>query len=242
MAAETASVANDEGWVTIIGFYRRIRRKRSRGHYGMLPHTLCCVYSMLCLCGDACVGSVHCEAVTQYLVFAALCISRWSTSTAGCNLSIRACEVCCVCMCVCVCVALHDTDVARVYSQYGFVNHALELLVLRNYGPEVWEDIKWVHIWILCLLMVPGSDWGQPQHNTEIYTQADLRQASQLPLCQWQGVSRSWHLLSLEWLTFILYRLPPTPREHEHTTVRTSSHRTSSVRRQQPEILSRLNI
>ncbi|KAF3687716.1 Guanylate cyclase soluble subunit beta-1 [Channa argus] len=26
--------------------------------------------------------------------------------------------------------------------QYGFVNHALELLVLRNYGPEVWEDIK----------------------------------------------------------------------------------------------------
>ncbi|KAF0037356.1 hypothetical protein F2P81_010230 [Scophthalmus maximus] len=25
---------------------------------------------------------------------------------------------------------------------YGFVNHALELLVLRNYGPEVWEDIK----------------------------------------------------------------------------------------------------
>lgn len=28
--------------------------------------------------------------------------------------------------------------------QYGFVNHALELLVLRNYGPDVWEDIKWV--------------------------------------------------------------------------------------------------
>lgn len=26
--------------------------------------------------------------------------------------------------------------------QYGFVNHALELLVIRNYGPEVWEDIK----------------------------------------------------------------------------------------------------
>ncbi|XP_073670518.1 guanylate cyclase soluble subunit beta-1 isoform X3 [Paramisgurnus dabryanus] len=25
---------------------------------------------------------------------------------------------------------------------YGFVNHALELLVLRNYGPDVWEDIK----------------------------------------------------------------------------------------------------
>ncbi|XP_038610980.1 guanylate cyclase soluble subunit beta-1 [Tachyglossus aculeatus] len=25
---------------------------------------------------------------------------------------------------------------------YGFVNHALELLVIRNYGPEVWEDIK----------------------------------------------------------------------------------------------------
>ena len=26
--------------------------------------------------------------------------------------------------------------------QYGFVNHALELLVLRNYGPGIWEDIK----------------------------------------------------------------------------------------------------
>ncbi|XP_064783579.1 guanylate cyclase soluble subunit beta-1-like [Oncorhynchus masou masou] len=25
---------------------------------------------------------------------------------------------------------------------YGFVNHALELLVLRNYGEDVWEDIK----------------------------------------------------------------------------------------------------
>uniref|UniRef100_A0A8C4TRZ5 Guanylate cyclase soluble subunit beta-1 n=1 Tax=Falco tinnunculus TaxID=100819 RepID=A0A8C4TRZ5_FALTI len=25
---------------------------------------------------------------------------------------------------------------------YGFVNHALELLVIRNYGPAVWEDIK----------------------------------------------------------------------------------------------------
>ncbi|XP_071976904.1 guanylate cyclase soluble subunit beta-1 [Engystomops pustulosus] len=25
---------------------------------------------------------------------------------------------------------------------YGFVNHALELLVIRNYGEEVWEDIK----------------------------------------------------------------------------------------------------
>lgn len=38
------------------------------------------------------------------------------------------------------------THVARVFEilQYGFVNHALELLVLRNYGPEVWEDIKWV--------------------------------------------------------------------------------------------------
>uniref|UniRef100_A0A8C2HSP9 Guanylate cyclase soluble subunit beta-1 n=1 Tax=Cyprinus carpio TaxID=7962 RepID=A0A8C2HSP9_CYPCA len=28
------------------------------------------------------------------------------------------------------------------FWQYGFVNHALELLVLRNYGPDVWEDIK----------------------------------------------------------------------------------------------------
>ncbi|OXB70459.1 UNVERIFIED_CONTAM: hypothetical protein H355_011352 [Colinus virginianus] len=25
---------------------------------------------------------------------------------------------------------------------YGFVNHALELLVIRNYGPAVWEDIN----------------------------------------------------------------------------------------------------
>ncbi|RLW08878.1 hypothetical protein DV515_00002666, partial [Chloebia gouldiae] len=27
-------------------------------------------------------------------------------------------------------------------TMYGFVNHALELLVIRNYGPAVWEDIK----------------------------------------------------------------------------------------------------
>ena len=32
--------------------------------------------------------------------------------------------------------------VFSINLQYGFVNHALELLVLRNYGPEVWEDIK----------------------------------------------------------------------------------------------------
>uniref|UniRef100_A0A672G5Q6 Guanylate cyclase soluble subunit beta-1 n=1 Tax=Salarias fasciatus TaxID=181472 RepID=A0A672G5Q6_SALFA len=32
--------------------------------------------------------------------------------------------------------------VCSLHLQYGFVNHALELLVLRNYGPEVWEDIK----------------------------------------------------------------------------------------------------
>ena len=25
---------------------------------------------------------------------------------------------------------------------YGFVNHALELLVIRNFGTEVWEEIK----------------------------------------------------------------------------------------------------
>lgn len=30
----------------------------------------------------------------------------------------------------------------RPAPQYGFVNHALELLVIRNYGPAVWEDIK----------------------------------------------------------------------------------------------------
>lgn len=43
-------------------------------------------------------------------------------------------------------VCFHEMNVhaARVSinPQYGFVNHALELLVLRNYGPEVWEDIK----------------------------------------------------------------------------------------------------
>ncbi len=33
-----------------------------------------------------------------------------------------------------------------LFWQYGFVNHALELLVLRNYGPDVWEDIKWVQM------------------------------------------------------------------------------------------------
>lgn len=46
-------------------------------------------------------------------------------------------------------------------EQYGFVNHALELLVLRNYGPEVWEDIKWValvHFCVYCLLTLIGSD------------------------------------------------------------------------------------
>lgn len=26
--------------------------------------------------------------------------------------------------------------------QYGFVNYALELLVLKNYGNDVWEQIK----------------------------------------------------------------------------------------------------
>ena len=26
--------------------------------------------------------------------------------------------------------------------QYGFVNYALELLVLRNFGEEAWEKIK----------------------------------------------------------------------------------------------------
>lgn len=34
------------------------------------------------------------------------------------------------------------TTVSLSALQYGFVNHALELLVIRNYGPEVWEDIK----------------------------------------------------------------------------------------------------
>lgn len=28
--------------------------------------------------------------------------------------------------------------------QYGFVNYALELLVLKNFGLEIWEKIKWV--------------------------------------------------------------------------------------------------
>lgn len=26
--------------------------------------------------------------------------------------------------------------------QYGFVNYALELLVLRNFGEETWDEIK----------------------------------------------------------------------------------------------------
>lgn len=26
--------------------------------------------------------------------------------------------------------------------QYGFVNYALELLVVRNFGDEAWENIK----------------------------------------------------------------------------------------------------
>lgn len=34
------------------------------------------------------------------------------------------------------------TPALPLSPQYGFVNHALELLVIRNYGPEVWEDIK----------------------------------------------------------------------------------------------------
>lgn len=32
------------------------------------------------------------------------------------------------------------------YNQYGFVNYALELLVLKNFGLEIWEKIKWVLI------------------------------------------------------------------------------------------------
>jgi len=28
--------------------------------------------------------------------------------------------------------------------QYGFVNYALELLVLRKFGEEAWEAIKYV--------------------------------------------------------------------------------------------------
>ncbi|KAF3818553.1 hypothetical protein GH733_011970 [Mirounga leonina] len=37
---------------------------------------------------------------------------------------------------------LRSGDRCPLSLQYGFVNHALELLVIRNYGPEVWEDIK----------------------------------------------------------------------------------------------------
>jgi guanylate cyclase soluble subunit beta len=29
-----------------------------------------------------------------------------------------------------------------LWLQYGFVNYALELLVLRNFGEEAWEKIK----------------------------------------------------------------------------------------------------
>jgi len=31
---------------------------------------------------------------------------------------------------------------AILLFQYGFVNYALEQLVLRNYGEEIWEQIK----------------------------------------------------------------------------------------------------
>ena len=30
--------------------------------------------------------------------------------------------------------------------QYGFVNYALELLVLRKFGEEAWEAIKYVFV------------------------------------------------------------------------------------------------
>ncbi|OBS79579.1 hypothetical protein A6R68_22219, partial [Neotoma lepida] len=35
-----------------------------------------------------------------------------------------------------------SVEKSKSLTAYGFVNHALELLVIRNYGPEVWEDIK----------------------------------------------------------------------------------------------------
>lgn len=58
--------------------------------------------------------------------------------------------------------------------QYGFVNHALELLVLRNYGPEVWEDIKWVFSPVprLCQLMEThtGKEIGQAANKSLILT------------------------------------------------------------------------
>lgn len=28
------------------------------------------------------------------------------------------------------------------YLQYGFVNYALELLVIKTFGEEIWEKIK----------------------------------------------------------------------------------------------------
>lgn len=37
---------------------------------------------------------------------------------------------------------MSDRAATSPCPQYGFVNHALELLVIRNYGPAVWEDIK----------------------------------------------------------------------------------------------------
>lgn len=37
--------------------------------------------------------------------------------------------------------AWHSTHFSK---QYGFVNYALELLVLKNFGLEIWEKIKWV--------------------------------------------------------------------------------------------------
>lgn len=37
---------------------------------------------------------------------------------------------------------LQWNNYSSFFFQYGFVNYALELLVLRNFGEEAWEKIK----------------------------------------------------------------------------------------------------
>lgn len=59
---------------------------------------------------------------------------------------------------------IFTSPVFLMRSQYGFVNHALELLVLRNYGSEVWEDIKWVSQIVLSQI-TPWPSRPQQGHN-----------------------------------------------------------------------------
>ena len=38
--------------------------------------------------------------------------------------------------------SFHPNILCDTLVQYGFVNYALELLVLKNFGTEIWETIK----------------------------------------------------------------------------------------------------